>query len=149
MTQSTSPAEMTEDQVLAYTLSKRKKIVDELTRENKIPEDKTEVSLLVSALDGMDRAALSQKRLKADEKASQGMAGAAAAIAKLLTQVNSRGSNQPDIDTGEPKVLGPDIPDPQLVPGETEINPGQMDFDSFTASFQNGVNPSSGSADGV
>jgi hypothetical protein len=144
MSQPTVPPEMSEDQVLAYTQSKRRHIVEKLTIDGKVPDEKTEVSLLISALDGMDRAALTNKRIKADEKASQGIAGAASVIAKLLTQVNSKGkSTDLEIISGAPLTLGTDIPAPDLVPGEIEITPGQMDFDSFTASFQNATNPSS------
>jgi hypothetical protein len=140
--QNTKP-EMSEDQVLAYTQGKRRVIIDKLTEAGKVPDEKTEVSLLVSALDGMDRAALTQKRIKADEKSAQGMAGAANIIAKLLTQVNSKGKNT-DLENSSsaPLTLGDEIPAPNLVPGETEITPGQMDFDSFTASFQNESNAS-------
>jgi hypothetical protein len=136
---------MNEDQVLAYTQSKRRKIVDKLTDAGKIPDDKTEASLLISALDGMDRAALTQKRIKSDEKSAQGMAGAASVIAKLLTQVGSNNKSNHISDDITPPTIGKEVPDPQLVPGEAEFTPGQMDFDTFTATFQNTSNPSSGS----
>lgn len=144
MEQNTTPPEMNEDQVLAYTQGKRRNIVDKLTNAGKVPDDKTEVSLLISALDGMDRAALTQKRIKSDEKAAQGISGAAAVIAKLLIQVGSNNSTHQISDSITPPAIGKEIPDPLLVPGEAEINPGQLDFDTFTATFQNRSNPSSG-----
>jgi hypothetical protein len=142
--QTTTPPEMNEDQVLAYTQSKRRKIVDKLTDAGKVPDDKTEVSLLISALDGMDRAALTQKRIKSDEKTAQGVTGAAAVIAKLLMQVGSNSNPNQISDNVAPPVIGKEVPDPELVPGEAELKPGQLDFDTFTATYQNGSNPSSG-----
>lgn len=139
----TVPPEMTEDQVLAYTQGKRKHIVDTLTLNGKVPEDKTEVSFLISALDGMDRAALTTKRIKSDEKSAAGITGAASIIAKLLMQTNNR--NNVIDELIEPPLIGSDVPDPILVPGETEINPGPMTFDSFTSVIQNNEKPSSGS----
>lgn len=145
MSQEASAA-MSEDQVLAYTQGKRKFIVDEIMKDNKVPQDKGEATLLIQALDGLDRAALTQKRIKADEQAAAGMAGAAGLVAKLLTQAGSRKNiDVLDVDAREVVVpeLGNEVPAPSLVPGETEVAPKQMDYDSFTASFQNSSNPSS------
>lgn len=136
---------MDEDQVLAYTQGKRRKIVEGVMKDNKIPQDRLEATLLIQALDGMDRAALTSKRIKADEKAADAMAGSAAVVANLLT---SMGKSKPaddiiDMPAREVPLLGEDIPPPSLVPGETEVAPKQMDFDSFTASFgQSNSNPS-------
>lgn len=138
-------SEMTEDQVLAYTQNKRIVIVDKLTENGKIPDDKIQASLLTSSLDGLDRSALTRKRISADEKSSQDTAGAAALIARLLMQQGSNRNNVNDsniIDTVVPE-LGHEIPSPELVPGETDINPLQMNFETFTSGFQNVSNPSS------
>lgn len=139
---------LTEDQVLAYTQGKRKFIVDTLLKDNKIPGDRAELTLLVQSLDGMDRAALTNKRIKADEKASEATAGSAAAIAKLLTELGGRQKNfhnddVTDLTPREAPVLGSHIPDPVLVPGETDVSSPQLDFESFTARFQSRSNSES------
>ncbi len=135
---------LTEDQVLAYTQNKRKTIVDVLMENNRIPADRGEMALLVQALDGLDRAALGSKRIKADEKASEVTAGSAAAIARLLTELGSRNKHSVDDITDavprEAPVLGNHIPDPVLVPGEIDVAGPQLDYESFTASFQSKSN---------
>jgi len=138
---------MSEDQVLAYTQSKRRAIVEEITKEGAIPKDRSEATLLIQALDGMDRSALTQKRIKADEKASDAMAGSAAIVAKLLNSIGStRPADTVDVVARETPTLGDDIPDPVLVPGETTINPPQLDYDTFMSGFQSISNPSSESS---
>lgn len=123
---------MSDDQILAYTQHKRKTIVQDLMKNNKVPTDRSEQSLLVAALDGMDRAALGNKRIKADEKTAHGVAGAASIVANLLNQISGM-SKQPGmvIENVEPPLLGKEIPDPILVPGELETNCPQLDYHSF------------------
>lgn len=141
------PESLSEDQVLAYTQHKRKAIVQELTKTGAVPEDNSSRNMLLQALDGMDRAALTSKRIKSEEK-NGGMAGAASLVAALLTQVTGKKLTSDIIDPNRPTpLLGQDVPPPQLVPGETEINPRQLDYDTFMATRtpQSSDQPSSAS----
>lgn len=129
---------MTDDEALAFTQNARKKIVKELMKSKVIPEDKGEQIMLMQALDGMDRASLGNKRIKADEKASDNLGDSAALIAQMLTQMsgNLKLMKTEDIidvdfkDAAAP-ALPDHIPDPVLVPGETSIGAPQLDYDSF------------------
>lgn len=126
---------MTDEQVLAYTQHKRKFIVSKLIANNQLPGDKDEKVMLLQALDGMDRAALGNKRIKADEKTANGMAGAAGIIAQMLTQIGTltRDNISPleILERVEAPSLSNEIPEPILVPGELETNASQLDYDSF------------------
>lgn len=127
---------LSEDQVLAYTQSKRKAIVQELTQKGAVPDDNSSRNMLLQALDGMDRAALTSKRIKAEEKSGAAMAGAAGMVAQLLTKVTGKSLANLDLEDAVERAapaLGADVPPPQLVPGETEVNPAQLDYDSFIA----------------
>ena len=127
---------MGEDEVLAYTQSKRKEIVEHLTKDKKIPEDGSSRDMLLRALDGLDKAAFGKKRLQADERNNGNMA---AMMAKLLTHLSSNKNLPPAdvIDNGAPPpALGSDIPNPVLVPGETEVSAPQMDYDTFMAPYK-------------
>lgn len=136
--QSPIPESLSEDQVLAYTQTKRKAIVQELTKSGAVPEDNSSRNMLLQALDGMDRAALTSKRIKAEEKGNSALAGAAGIVAAMLNQVSGKRlvsmEDPVDVESRPAPALGMDVPPPQLVPGETEINPGQLDFDTFVAS---------------
>jgi hypothetical protein len=138
-TENQIPPALDEDQVLAYTQNVRKNIVADLTKGKAFPENKGQQILLMQALDGMDRAALTSKRIKSDEKTSQGVAGAAGIIAQMLSQMGGMVHMPKPVDgeivNVEPKMLTEEIPEPQLVPGEIEINAGQMDYNSFVTSM--------------
>lgn len=136
--QQTTPV-LDDDQVLAYTQSVRKNIVTELTKGKAFPQDKGEQILLMQALDGMDRAALTNKRIKSDEKTQNDVAGAASMIAQMLSQMGGMVQmpkvNDDNVVDVEPKMLTEEIPEPVLVPGETEINSPQLDYNSFVTSM--------------
>lgn len=127
---------MGEDEVLAYTQNKRKQIVDHLTKDQAVPEDGSSRDMLLRALDGLDKAAFTKKRLQADDRNNGNMA---AMMASLLTHLSSnKGAPMAEVvDNGTPPpALGSDIPAPTLVPGETDIGAPQMDYDSFMAPYK-------------
>lgn len=127
-------APLSEDQALAFTQGHRRAVVRELTRNCALPSDADERKLLLAALDGMDRTTLTVKRIKSDEKVGGEMAGAAGAVANLLSQLSSRSNKRTAGIEGsdQPPALDRTVPDPTLVPGETDVNPGQLTYDSFT-----------------
>lgn len=127
------PEAMTDEQVLAYTQHKRKFIVGKLLNNNQLPTDKSDISMLMGALDGMDRAALGNKRIKADEKANSAIAGAAGMIAGILTRIKSQTGVDLEMaqEVAPPLLPASEVPDPVLVPGEIETNATQMNYDAF------------------
>lgn len=129
------PSLMTEDEVLAYTRSKRMDLANELTK-NGIPTERETAGVLLQTLDGLDRSSLTRLKIKADEKANKNNENAAAIIAQMLGQIGSSKIYQMEgVARREAPQLSGSVPVPDVVEGEMETNPGQMDFDSFTAKF--------------
>lgn len=127
---------MTDDQILALTQHTRVKIVKNLVNKTPggLPGDQEERDALFRAMDGLDKVALTRKRIDADKEASSGVSHAVGLVAALLRQSKTNYSLADVVDTNrEIPRLSDDIPDPVLVPGETEINAGQLDYDSFVA----------------
>lgn len=126
---------MTEDQVLAYVQNKQVAIVAELTKDRAVPDDSGMRNALLGTLDSLARNALGSKRIKADEKAAQGMAGMAGIVGEFLNQVGKiRGKENGTIiedATRTVPTLGSDIPEPVLVPGETDVNPRQTTYEEL------------------
>ena len=132
----------TEDEVMDWSQDKRRWIIDQMLKDGKLPEDPAEKKVILSALDGMDKAALGKKRLKIEEKTNATQEQAAAIIAKILAGMST---NKPTtVQNTLPKaapVLGPEIPNPVLVEGETSVDAVQQTYTSFLASI-----PSTGNA---
>jgi hypothetical protein len=129
------PAMLTEDQVLALVQKKQISIVEDLTKGQAVPEDNSDRNMLMSALDSLSRNALSSKRIKVEEKTNAGMAGMAGLVSTFLNEVGKiRGKNHQDvvdIEIKPPPVLGSEVPEPVLVPGELDVNPKQITYDEL------------------
>lgn len=102
---------------LELTLTVRETIIRGLTKDGKIPEAEEDRSLLIKALDGMDRTVLSKAKIKSDDKNANKQAHAANMVAQMLLTAAARRTG---VRT-EPVQLGSDIPEPDLVDGETYI----------------------------
>ncbi len=136
MTTEHNPATMTEDDVLAYTRGKRMELANELTK-NGVPTDKEVAGTLLQTLDGLDRSSLSRLKIKADEKANKNNENAAAIIAQMLGQMGGTRLYQMEgVGRRDLPALPTAIPDPQIVDGELDTNPAQMDFETFTKQFE-------------
>ncbi|EKD22611.1 MAG: hypothetical protein ACD_84C00038G0008 [uncultured bacterium] len=122
-----------EDQVFAYTHSKRKEVVEDLTKAG-IPTDPDNVKVLLTALKDMDGQALGRKRIKVEERANSNQADAAALIAKVLAA--SHGTSPAAIIEGvfhRVPTLPDDIPEPMLIEGEICTVIVQQNIDDFLA----------------
>lgn len=113
----------TEDEILDYTQQQREKIVSKLT-SNGVPGDVKELGIILSALDGMDKVALSKKKLQSDAGLADKFGMASLAITEMLTKM--RGDikeTTPDLNRGQVK-LPDDLAEPEIVPGELDtLNP--------------------------
>lgn len=125
---------LNEDQIMLYTHGIRKKIVGSIMENDKVPEDPKEIQVLAGVLNDMDRAAISVKKIRSDEKVADiTNAGGAALVAKLLMQINPNNTRQVVFDNDTPvPVLTNDVPAPQLNPGETDIGTSSMNFEEFS-----------------
>jgi hypothetical protein len=135
MGQETAAVLEPEDQILAYTHTKRKEIVNALMKNGSIPDDTGMARVLVSTLDGMDKAALGRKRVKLEERQTTNQEHAAGVIAHILgIAAQNRSSKVEHISNRQPPVLGAEVPEPVLVPGETSILPvSNLSYETFVA----------------
>ena len=134
MENANNPATMTEDEVLTYTRTKRMALANKLT-EAGIPTEKETATVLLQTLDGLDRSSLTRLKIKAEEQANKNNTAAAAAIAEILSKVNNQAYQMPGLTRREIPVLPSSISDPDIVDGELETNPPQMDYQTFTSQF--------------
>lgn len=123
-----------EDQILAFTHTKRKQIVSLLLKDNKLPDDVDQQRLVLTTLKDMDSAALTRKRIKVDEKANDNTAEAASLIARVLERVSPSKTHTAKSDvSSEPPVLGKEVADPVLVQDETATALAQGNYENFMA----------------
>lgn len=137
MNQELDPATMTEDEVLAYTRGKRMELANKLT-ESGIPTEKETATVLLQTLDGLDRSSLTRLKIKSEEQANKNNTIAASAIAEVLGRISNNAYQMPGVARKEIPVLPSSISDPEVVEGELETNPAQIDFDTFTSQFAQG-----------
>ncbi|WP_233874271.1 hypothetical protein [Paraburkholderia adhaesiva] len=127
-----------EDQILDYTVRERRRIIVTMVGEDGASlKDLSlrHLDVLLAALDGMDRVALGKKRLKSENLALASQAAAAAIIARIL---GTPGIGQGALLARQQQgitVLPASVPEPVLVPGETDMDAAQMDVDTFMAGF--------------
>lgn len=127
------PSAMTEDDVLLYTRAQRMALANELTKDG-VPTDKDNAGILLHALDGLDKASLTKLRILADEKANKQSANNAALIAEVLSKVGNCAYQMSGVSRNDTS-LPDDIPNPEIVEGELETNPTQVDYDTFMKQF--------------
>lgn len=124
--------ELSEDQVLARTRGVRLKIVGSLTKtEQGFPADPDDAKLLVKVLDGLDKSALTTKRMKVDEAIAQGTAASGKELVAALLSRVSHAYNGAVTVVLEAPTLGSEIPDPELLPGEMDVGTKQLDYTTF------------------
>lgn len=139
------PQAMDEDQYLDYTQQVRQKVVQELTKENKLPDDPKMANVLLSTLDGMDRNALGRKRIKVDQETNQAVDGMSGLVAQMLRQSRLpeffQATQDPDApQRAAPRVEG-DLPDGDIVEGELSQHPIQISIDDFQSRFAKPTEP--------
>lgn len=132
--------QLTDDQILAFTQHTRVNIVKSLVAKapGGLPGDKEDRDALFKSMEGLEKVALTRKRITADTESNAGVSQAVGLITQLLRQskMNYNTGDITDVEDSVAPRLGDDIPEPELVPGETEINAPQLDYDSFVAGKQ-------------
>jgi hypothetical protein len=123
-----------EDDILKFTQKARQQLVKSLMSKNIEDLNASQISLLTSSLDGMDRSALGRKRLQTDEAVGASNAMAAAIIARVLATPGAMTVGQGDgTERRAIPTLPTEVPDPVVVPGEMESGAAQMSYDTFMA----------------
>jgi hypothetical protein len=126
-------AAIDDEEMLNYTQGVRKDIIVALTKQGIPSEAPDTVNLMLKTLGDMDRNSLGRMRLKVEENAGKGLAGAAVVVAEMLNKMgNMRPFQSPvPVARGGAPELGHDIPPPSLVAGEIDTNAAQRSYDAF------------------
>lgn len=109
-------------------------IIDTMTKEGKLPEDKSDRAFLLEALNGMDRTTLSRAKLKVESASAQNAAATVQIVGEILARV---ANNKTPIIEGQARREAPALPTDIVVEnpveGETMIGVEMMTYDSFLA----------------
>lgn len=117
---------------LDRTQNVRMLIVDSLTKEGKLPEDKSDRAFLLEALNGLDRTTLSRAKLKVESEAAHNAAATAQIVGELLTRLHCKSNRIIDIDsTREIPELPLDITVDNPVDGETLVGIETLSYSTF------------------
>lgn len=120
-----------EDNVLDYTQRKREEVINKLT-QNGMSGDVKELGIILAALDGMDRAALTKKKIQADSEIGSKSAIAGAAITELLTNMRYQMKPEPAQSVAPDQITAPGhIPTPEVIPGELDGSDPTVNYDSI------------------
>ena len=127
----------TDDKDLSYTRQVRMRLVEDMTKD-KLPEDNKDRLTLLAVLDGIDRSALANKRIKSEEGANNAKAIAAETIAMMFMDPRLKTYTKSQYDPNRPvPVLREDLPMPNVVEGELDANPAHETYESFMSKHGN------------
>jgi hypothetical protein len=125
-----------EEQVLAYTQGKRKKLVEVMTENNTMPADKGDRMVLLAALSDMDKVSLTKMKIKSEDKNAILAGKSSQAIAELLSKVVPKQFQHKAIPESVFPVLSDDLPPIELVDGETTLGTQSGNYESFNKKFE-------------
>lgn len=129
--------DMNDDHILRYTQRKRRAFVEKIT-EGGFPEDAKDRTVMLAALADMDRAALGNKRIGANER----LAAADALVAHAISELSNKFGSVNPFEGGqtlEGAVQHPDpsrLPNVTPVPGETDIGLSNETFETLVSRFE-------------
>lgn len=117
-----------EERLLNLTQRSRETIIKALLTDNKLPSESSDKTMLMQALDGMDRSTLAKAKIKSDDKSNQERANAAATIADILSRMNMKSTRTRTIE----EIIDVEIEKPILVIGETSVGADEsLNYNSF------------------
>lgn len=120
-----------EDSDLDYTKEMRKKLVNHVTGGgNKMPEETKQQMVLLQALDGIDRAALSKLKIKSEEGATTSQ-NAALLLAAIFNDPRTKNVGLVENTNREPPVFDINIKPTVLVEGELDLISGSDSYEAF------------------
>ena len=120
-----------EDSDLDYTKEMRKKLVNHVTGGgNKMPEETKQQMVLLQALDGIDRAALSKLKIKSEEGATTSQ-NAALLLAAIFNDPRTKNVGLVENTDREPPVFDINIKPTVLVEGELDLISGSDSYEAF------------------
>lgn len=130
------PAQLLDvDTVMQTTQALRLRIINNLTQNaTGMPLDTKQEATLLKAIDGMDKAVATKRRLGIEEQAAKTGEEEARNTASILRELKGKMFAQANVvDPNRPApALGSEVPEPILKPGETEIGTANMNYETFT-----------------
>lgn len=134
MGQAVVVSDLTDEELFRYTQNKRLALVDEMTA-HKMPTDTSEQSILLSALNDLDKQVVTRQKLKLEEKAVDAASSMADTMDFLYKNFGNHSPLEREI-TGEVtrNVDLPDGPltDVKLVEGELDIGSHRIELRDIT-----------------
>lgn len=122
MSATASPPANQQELDLDYTKTKRKNIVEKLLAKAPEQLETKDLSIVLQALDGIDRQALTLTRIKSDEGISNTTATAAEALIRMYMSTDNRRPVR-TLEPGEVRVM-PELPDGL---DDVEVKTGEFD----------------------
>lgn len=126
-----------EDEVLAFTHQMRKRVVRDITKDGTPVNDSRQMGVLLQTLDGMDRSAITRKRMRVDQDIAKGTnesnAGLLAAVLRSIPNVGRPAPGEAPLVERAIPVLPDTVDIGQMVEGQTEKAPPQDTYQSFMA----------------
>ena len=123
------------DKMMTTTQMLRLRIINNLTQTSTgMPMDTKQEATLLKAIDGLDKAVATKRRLGIEEQAAKTGEEDARNTAAILRELKGQmfaAANVVDPSRAAPS-LGNDIPDPILKPGETDIGTANLNYEAFT-----------------
>ena len=116
---------------LNLTLKIRENIITSLTKDG-VPNNKDDMQILLSTLDGMDRTVISKTRLNVDNKNNQLQQQTAGLIAELLSKFSENNSHCKTEFVTVP-VLPSEVLVGKFVEGEMDIGVQSLTYEQFMA----------------
>lgn len=133
----TTQSKNIDDELLEWGVAQRKDFIQKMMKaDGSLPDDPKERALVLKALDGIDKTAVSRKRLKIEDKAATN----AAETAKLLSQFYEKvavqnpftiDQNMQEVPARAAPKLPDNVPEVDTVDGEMDTTPGQGSYDEF------------------
>ena len=125
MSQSTTLFTDQDQQDLQKTQDIRRKIVDQMFVNNRVPADAEDRDLLMKALESMDKQVLSRAKIKSDDQANKDQKNVANVIAGLLLKTKVKASSEESTVNTQ---LPPSVTLENDVPGLKELGSISVDI---------------------
>ena len=132
-----------DDTAMRFTQTVRTHVVQNMMQSGALSgNDIKQTALMVGILKDMDSQALGNKRIKADEKAAGALGDASSLVLQVLNAVDPRtfGVYQGTAPINPAAREVQQDPSATAVPGEMDVNPGQLNYNDFITA-QRGLPP--------
>ena len=127
------------DLSMQFTQTIRTQVASNLMADGALTgHDPKQTTLLLNVLKDMDSQSISNKRIKAEEKSAGVLGDVSALVNRVLDSVNPNNfgvhHNQAPIDVAAREVKQDG--NVQAVPGEMDVNPGQLNYKDFVGKMR-------------